>query len=136
MHNLDVNIEAFRTGQYVRVISKPHGLDRYFLLSRMSIALDNPANCEMVLGATFKSFTQRQIENEKNLNNTVQNAVFNVTEIKQSVDSLNTEMQDVNTVITDLPGEYVKTSVFNNYKIEVNQKLASVYTVKRKCCYL
>lgn len=136
LHNLNVNIEAFKIGQYVRVISKPHGLDRYFLLSRMSIALDNPANCKMTLGATFKSFTQRQIENEKNLNNTVQNAVINVTEIKQTVDNLNTEMQDVNTVITDLPTEYVKTTIFNAYKVEVNQKVASVYTIKRKCSRL
>ena len=24
LHNLDVNIDAFRVGEYVRVISKPH----------------------------------------------------------------------------------------------------------------
>lgn len=49
LHNLDVNIDAFRIGDYVRVISKPHGLDRYFLLSKLHLALDSVSSCTMTL---------------------------------------------------------------------------------------
>ena len=40
------------------------------------------------------------------------------------------EVQEVNTVIADIPNEYVKNSIFKSYKEEINQKLGSVYTVK------
>lgn len=40
------------------------------------------------------------------------------------------EVQEVNTVIADIPNEYVKNSIFESYKEEINQKLGSVYTVK------
>lgn len=130
LHNLDVNIEAFHIGEYVRVLSKPHGLDRYFLLSKLSLALDKPSECKMTLGATFKSFTQKQIEAEKKLNQTVENNVVNVTEIKQNVQTLNDDMRDVKQVIQDVPGEYVKTTIFNNYKTQITQKFDGVYTEK------
>ena len=130
LHNLDVNIEAFRIGQYVRVISKPHGLDRLFLLSKLNLALDKPSSCSMTLGATFKSLTQKQIEAEKRLNQTVQNNTVNVAEIKQNVQSLNTDMEDVKQAIQDVPGEYVKTTTFNNYKQQINQKFDGVHTEK------
>lgn len=119
LHNLDVNIEAFHIGEYVRVLSKPHGLDRYFLLSKLSLALDKPSECKMTLGATFKSFTQKQIEAEKNLSKTVQNNVINVSEIKQNVENLSSRVQDVNDVVVDIPTEYVKTKTFNEYKKQI-----------------
>ena len=130
LHNLDVNIEALRIGQYVRVISKPHGLDRLFLLSKLNLALDKPSSCSLVLGATFKTLTQKQIEAEKRLNQTVQNNVVNVAEIKQNVQTLNTDMEDVKQAIQEVPSEYVSTTTFNNYKTEVNQKLFGIYTIK------
>lgn len=130
LHNLDVNIEAFRIGEYVRVLSKPHGLDRYFLLSKLSLALDNPTNCKMTLGATFKSFTQKQIEAEKKLNQTVQNNIVNVAEIKQNVQTLNTDMQDVKEAIQEVPSDYVSTQTFNTYKNQINQKFNGVHTEK------
>lgn len=130
LHNLDVDIEAFRIGQYVRVISRPHNLDRYFLVSKLHLELDKLSACTMTLGATFKSFTQKQIEAEKRLNQTVQNNVINVAEIKQNVQTLNTDMEDVKQVIQDVPGEYVSTQTFNTYKNTVNQKFNGVHTEK------
>lgn len=49
LHNLDVNIDAFHVGEYVRVISRPHGLDRYFLLSKLHLTLDKVSTCTMTL---------------------------------------------------------------------------------------
>ena len=130
LHNLDVNIEAFHIGEYVRVLSKPHGLDRYFLLSKLSLALDKPSECKMTLGATFKSFTQKQIEAEKQLNKTVENNVVNVTEIKKNVQTLNEDMEEVKEVISDVPTDYVSTETFNTYKTSVNRRFIGVHTEK------
>ena len=130
LHNLDVNIEAFRIGDNVRVISIPHGLDRYFLLSKLHLELDNPSNCSMTLGAVFKTFTQKQLDSQKKVDNmvhTTENMVINVAELSNNVNSVSTKVDNFIVVVGD---EYVKVIDFNAYKIEVNQKLGRVYTVK------
>ena len=53
LHNLDVNIEAFRIGENVRVVSRPHALDRYFLLSKLHLTLDSISSCTMTLRSNF-----------------------------------------------------------------------------------
>lgn len=144
LHNLDINIEAFRIGDNVRVISKPHGLDRYFLLSKLSLALDSVSSCRMTLGATFKTFTQKQIEAEKMLNANVQkntenveilnkNVVTienNVEKLDEDIAKIDKDVQEINKSLIQVPDNYVKTSTFDEYKKEVNQKLYNVYTIK------
>ena len=151
LHNLDVNIEAFRIGDNVRVISKPHGLDRYFLLSKLSLALDSVSSCSMTLGATFKTFTQKQIESEKLLNATVKNNVNSTNNLSKSIKNIENNVQtldenlnktdkkvneidenvkSINDNLVQVPTNYVKTTDFDAYKKEVNQKLYGIYTVK------
>ena len=144
LHNLDINIEAFRIGDNVRVISKPHGLDRYFLLSKLSLTLDSVSSCSMTLGATFKTFTQKQIEAEKMLNANVQkntedveilnkNVVTienNVEKLDEDIAKIDEDVQEINKNLIQVPDNYVKTSTFDEYKKEVNQKLYNVYTIK------
>ena len=144
LHNLDINIEAFRIGDNVRVISKPHGLDRYFLLSKLSLTLDSVSSCSMTLGATFKTFTQKQIEAEKMLNANVQkntedveilnkNVVKienNVEKLDEDIAKIDEDVQEINKNLIQVPDNYVKTSTFDEYKKEVNQKLYNVYTIK------
>lgn len=137
LHNLDVNIEAFKIGDNVRVISKPHELDRYFLLSKLSLSLDSVSSCSMTLGATFKTFTQKQIEAEKMLNANVQKNAENVESlnknvvlIENNVEKLDEDVQEINKTLIQVPDNYVKTSAFEAYKTEINQKLFGIYTVK------
>ncbi len=144
LHNLDVNIESFKIGDNVRIISKPHGLDRYFLLSKLSLALDSVSSCSMTLGATFKTFTQKQIEDEKRLNTSIQkntenveilnkNVVSienNVEKLDENITELDEDVQEINKTLIQVPGNYVKMSDFEAYKIEVSQKLFGIYTVK------
>ena len=144
LHNLDVNIESFRIGDNVRVISKPHGLDRYFLLSKLSFALDSVSSCSMTLGATFKTLTQKQIENEKllnatvtntannteNLNKSIINIQNNVQKLDEDITKIDEDVKEINDNIIQVPTNYVKTTDFESYKKEVNQKLYGIYTVK------
>lgn len=84
----------------------------------------------MTLGVTFKSLTQKNIESEKKLNASVVNAVNNATEAKQQSQKVNEQVQEINQMITDMERDYVSTTMFENYKTEVNQKLFGIYTIK------
>lgn len=50
LHYTDVDVEAFRLGDMIRVVSSPHGLDKYFPLTKMTIYLNNIANNTITLG--------------------------------------------------------------------------------------
>lgn len=121
LHNLDVDIEAFRIGDNVRVISKPHGLDRYFLLSKLHLTLDKASSCTMTLGATFKTFTQNQIESQKKLQNAVQNTSVNVEDLSKNVQQVETKVENI---IVNIPTEYVKTEDFEDYKTNAEKTYA------------
>lgn len=64
LHYADDTIPAFTVGQYVRVVSSPHGLDRRFPVSSLSICLDNVADNTITLGTTEsnRSFTEASKE--------------------------------------------------------------------------
>lgn len=53
MHS-PVNYEDIKLLHKVRVISQPHGLDRYFPVSKLTIPLDNPEKATFELGTTVK----------------------------------------------------------------------------------
>lgn len=48
---LGINVDALDVNQYIRVISPPHGLDRYFEISELDIPLAEPENMTFKLGA-------------------------------------------------------------------------------------
>lgn len=50
MHYLSVNYEAVKLLDKIRVISRPHGMDRYFPVTKLEIPLDAPENTQFTLG--------------------------------------------------------------------------------------
>lgn len=63
LHYTDKQIEGIVLSNKLRVISRPHGLDRYFPITKMSIPLDKPEDTTFTLGDTVKvSYTQRSNE--------------------------------------------------------------------------
>lgn len=126
LHELNVNIEALRVGRMTRVISKPHKWDKYMLLSKLELNLDDIKSSKITLGATLKTYTEKQVEEQKKVNT----ITTDIKVINNTVESVSNELKTINTVITEIPTEYVKTETFNNFKTEVDQKVASVYNVK------
>lgn len=55
LHYLDVNVEAVKLLDEIRVISRPHGLDRLFPVTKLEIPLDNPDQTQFKLGTTVKT---------------------------------------------------------------------------------
>lgn len=55
LHYLDVNVEAVKLLDEIRVISYPHGLDRLFPVTKLEIPLDDPDQTQFKLGDTVKT---------------------------------------------------------------------------------
>ncbi len=66
LHYADESIPAFKVGQYVRVISSPHGLDRRFPVSCLSLSLDSVADNTITLGVAESNRTFTGASQEAN----------------------------------------------------------------------
>lgn len=54
-------VESFHLGTMVQVTTKPHSIDQRFLVSKLSLALLNPASNKLTLGDTLRTFTERTV---------------------------------------------------------------------------
>ena len=52
LHYLNPEIKGLNIGDQIRVISHPHGVNRDFMLTKLSIPLDKPENAQFTLGST------------------------------------------------------------------------------------
>ena len=50
LHLTDKEIEKFKVSDQIRVVSAPHGLNRYFKLSKLTVNLNNPEKNNITLG--------------------------------------------------------------------------------------
>lgn len=66
LNNVDKNINSFHFCDYIRILSKPHNIDKQYLLKKMSIDLANPQNTKITLGETIKTLTDINVNNNKN----------------------------------------------------------------------
>lgn len=66
LHYLDVNYEAVKLLDNVRVVSKPHGLDRYFPVTELEIPLDSPESSQFSLGGKVSSGSFTSVNNATN----------------------------------------------------------------------
>ena len=59
LSQMDASFDDFRIGQYVFVDSPPHGLDaEKFLVEKMSLRLDDPAQNQLTFGRVYATFTE------------------------------------------------------------------------------
>ena len=73
MHLLNPNMKPIRVGEYVRVRSKPHKLDSYFLCTNIDLDLNNPENSVYTLGTSFDTLTGQTNKMINALNKTLTN---------------------------------------------------------------
>lgn len=130
LHHLYCDIEKFHKGDLVRVISIPHKLDRYFQVSKLSLSLDNPKESKLTLGQTFSTLTQNQLKENKAIQKSITISNADNVKVTKDIESLKENFKKLDDTLVEIPSEYVKTNTFESYKTEVNQKIASVYTVR------
>lgn len=71
LHLLDVDIEKIKLGDWVQVISDPHGLNRKFLVSKLSIDVENPEKNKITLGSILPTFTSDTSKSSKEISDRV-----------------------------------------------------------------
>lgn len=130
LHLLNVDTERIKLGDYVRVISLPHKLDKNFLCSKIVIDMVNPDKTEFTLGVAFTALTDKQVNSTKLVQNTVSVVQSSAASAQNSANQANNAVQQVEQVISTMPTDYVKTSAFEVYKQEVNSKISAVYRFK------
>ena len=95
MHYLDINVEAVKLLDEIRVISLPHGLDRVFPVTQLEIPLDSPEKTEFKLGDTVKvSLTD--------VNNKTNQAILNKIEDLPKAHNILEEARENATAIMNL----------------------------------
>lgn len=63
--HLDKTLRSYEVGDSIRVISRPHGLDDYFLLREKTENLLNPADGNIVLGKELATLTGGSVAGDK-----------------------------------------------------------------------
>lgn len=94
---IDVNIESIKVGDWIRVLSKPHNLDRLFLVTKLDIDLANPSNNKITLGDTLKGLTEKQINANKDIENSI---ISNAEGLKSEINSVDGKVNTVDGRIT------------------------------------
>lgn len=56
--SIDKNVNSFHLGTYVKVVSKHHGINQNFLVSKLEINLLQPEANRLTLGSVVESFTE------------------------------------------------------------------------------
>lgn len=79
LSGIDADIEAFSLGMYVPVNTEIHGLNDSFLVKKMSIDLLNPQNNKLIIGTTYKTFTEQNISSQTE----IKTIVKNVSDVKK-----------------------------------------------------
>ena len=80
LSQMDASFDDFRIGQYVFVDSPPHGMDgEKFLVEKMSLRLDDPAQNKLTFGRVYATFTE-----ESNKNNQAVSDLIHRTETIES----------------------------------------------------
>ena len=99
LHLADVEVERISLGDYVRVISLPHKLDKYFLCSKIVIDIVSPDKTEYTFGVTYTTMTEKQVGTTK--------------VIQSTVGAVQSAVSNVNAIVSDLPIDYVKKSLWD-----------------------
>lgn len=58
LNNLNVDIERINLLDYIRVVSEPHGLDRFFPVTKLTLSLEKPEGDRIVLGTDAEKITK------------------------------------------------------------------------------
>lgn len=106
--SMENNIDNFRIGDYIEIISAPHDIDERVLLQKLTRDILDPANDKITLGYEKASFINDSIKNDNLIASTVTNRVtdYVTNQIVQSaVNNLTTLIQQTNDSIMSVVSE-------------------------------
>lgn len=130
---VDSSIEPFLDYEYIRFISVPHGIDKTYLLTKLSIPLSKPEGLILTLGETRASLTGIQAEESDRVSNMI-NTVDKINSdyvvnadvsavLEEAINQTTSLIQDSETILLSAMEEYTKTGDFLAYQETVSAQL-------------
>lgn len=112
LHLIDVNTDAIQLGDWVRVISPPHGIDSDFLCSKVVINLQNPDQSQYTFGLAFDALTDKQVATNK--------------QTRKSYDLVVSTADNYNTLKNETYKNYVSKAEFNSQIGQLQDKIDDI----------
>lgn len=112
LHLIDVNTDAIQLGDWVRVISLPHGIDSDFLCSKIVINLQNPDQSQYTFGLAFDALTDKQVTTNK--------------QTRKSYDLAISTADNYNTLKSETYQNYVPKAEFNSQISKLQDKIDDI----------
>ena len=114
LHLIDNEIEGFKLSDNIRVLSEPHGLDRFFRLTQMKLNLNNPEKDTITLGkASNTSLSAKTASITEEFKKEMERIASPSSIIKQAVDN-------ATQLITNAMGGYVYKTNNELYIMDTN----------------
>lgn len=127
LHMVDVEIDRIKLGDMVRVISEPHGIDRYMLVSKREYDLVDPSKDKIVLGDVIKSLTVKQAEIQKNIEK--QKSIAERVEIvRNNIEILSGEVSDTKQELSGMNDKIVVMEANSTSQQEELQTIKNTLT--------
>lgn len=112
LHLIDVDTDAIQLGDWVRVISPPHGIDSDFLCSKMVINLQNPDQSQYTFGLAFDAITDKQVATNK--------------QTRKSYNLAVSTADNYNTLKNETYKNYVSKAEFNSQISKLQDKINGI----------
>lgn len=103
LHGLGYDVSAIRVNSKVRVVSKPHGMDRYFEVTKRTYHLTKPESDTVQFGTTLKekSFTSSSHSKVSSVSN-------HAEQVRKNIDSvIAAERENVSNILNQATHGYV-----------------------------
>ncbi len=134
LSTLNKDINSFRLGEYVRVKSSTHNINKIYLLKKLSIDIENPSKTQIQLGDSFKSLTDISIGQNSTSNDLITRVGTIETHYvpNKELTGIVNEKVETNSFIQQLPENilfqvsenYTKKSDFNEYQNQVSTRFS------------
>jgi hypothetical protein len=105
LSNTGVDVDALHLGYWTDIISKPHGLNTRFLLSKLTIGIADPAKNSIVLGKVIPRFAAQAAKEKAQINARVNAVASNASK------EINRKVENATQLITGGKGGYVVLDV-------------------------
>ena len=139
LRHLGVASDSIGYLDYVHASVYPYDIDAIYLLTEISIPLDDPSTLTIGLGETFRSFSDRQQQQAANIQQQMERVatetvrgvqVGAMNELTETARSLQTLIEQTgNSILTRVSEIYTSTTSFEEFRQQVSTMLTQTETM-------